>query len=83
MSAKVGTFAGTAPIAYTYGWYTCTSAVTFSTSLTAGCTEVTGETTLRFRTTTAHRGLYIMFRVTATNGLGALSVYSASSGAVR
>ncbi len=83
VSAKVGTFAGTAPIAYTYGWYTCTNAVASSTSLTAGCTEVAGETTLKFRTTTAHRGLYIMFRVTATNGLGTLSVYSASSGAVR
>jgi hypothetical protein len=42
-----------------------------------------GQTTLRLRTTTAHRGLFIVFRVTATNGLGTLSVFSASSGAVR
>jgi hypothetical protein len=68
---------------YTYGWYTCTSAAASSTSLAAGCSEVAGQTTLRLRTTTAHRGLYIVFRVTATNGLGTLSVFSASSGAVR
>ena len=68
---------------YTYGWYTCTSAVDSSTSLAAGCSEVVGETTLEFRTSTAHVGLFIIFRVTATNGLGTLSVYSASNGAVR
>ena len=83
LTAKAGTFAGSAPMTYTYGWYTCTSAVDSSTSLAAGCSEVVGQTTLRLRTTTAHRGLFIVFRVTATNGLGALSVFSASSGAVR
>ena len=83
LTAKAGTFTGTQPMTYTYGWYTCTSAAASSTSLAAGCSEVTGQTTLRLRTTTAHRGLYIVFRVTATNGLGTLSVFSASSGAVR
>ena len=82
-TAKAGTFLGTQPMTYTYNWYTCTSAVASSTTLAAGCSEISGQNLLKYRTTTADRGLYLVFRVTATNGLGTLSVYSASSGAVR
>ena len=68
---------------YTYGWYACTSAVTSSLTLAAECSEITSETALRYRATTAVLGQYLVFRVTATNDLGTLSVFSASSGAVR
>ena len=83
VKAKVGTFEGTQPMTYTYGWYACTSAVATSTTLAAGCSEITSETALRYRATTAVLGQYLVFRVTATNYLGTLSVFSASSGAVR
>jgi hypothetical protein len=83
VTAKAGTFTGTQPMTYTYGWYACTSAVASSLTLAAECSEITGQTALRYSTTTAVRGQYLVFRVTASNGLGSLSVFSASSGALR
>ena len=83
VTANAGTFTGTQPMTYTYGWYACTSAVASSLTLAAECSEITGQTALQYRTTTAVRGQYLVLRVTASNGLGTLSVFSASSGAVR
>lgn len=83
VTGRAGSFIGSQPMTYTYGWYVCPSEVASSVTLAEGCSEISGQYSLRYRTTISIRGLFLVFRVTATNGLGSLTVFSASSAAVR
>ena len=82
-TASQGTFGGSEPITYTYSWYACLSAVSSSPTLVGGCTIIDGATALRYRVSSDFRGKFLVLRVTAVNAYGNVTIYSASSGAVR
>jgi len=82
-TASQGTFGGSEPIAYTYSWYACLGAVSSSPTLVGGCTIIGGATALRYRVSSDLLGKFLLLRVTAVNAYGNVTIYSASSGAVR
>ena len=83
VTGNQGTIGGSKPITYTYGWYACLDAVSSSATLTEGCTVITGATSLKYKVATTLVGKFLVLRVTAVNTYGNVTIYSASSGAVR
>jgi len=74
---------GTATINYVYAWYSCTGATAASTTLDPRCTVIDGQTGTSYVPTVDQVGRFIVVSVTATNALGSIVHYSASSRAVR
>jgi len=74
---------GTATINYVYAWYSCTGATAASTTLDPRCTVIDGQTGTSYVPTVDQVGKFIVVSVTATNALGSIVHYSASSRAVR
>ena len=84
MSASVGSFGGSKPISLTYAWYSCSAVVSASSaSRSELCTVIPGESSTRYRPSSARVGSFIVVGVTASNTYGSSTMYSASSGAVR
>ena len=83
LSVKTGAFGGSKTIRYTYAWYACTTPVAWSSTLSAGCTEISGATASKYKLTSAALGKYMVARVTATNGYGSAVLFSASSTVVQ
>jgi hypothetical protein len=84
MSASVGSFGGSKPISLTYAWYSCSAEVSASSaSRSELCTVIPGESSTRYRPSSARVGSFIVVGVTASNTYGSSTMYSASSGAVR
>ncbi|MEY2677190.1 MAG: Stenotrophomonas phage [Actinomycetota bacterium] len=80
LTARNGTWTGTAPIAYTYKWYRCTLigkavAVTAPTSANK-CTVIAGATKSTYKLVAADKGKYVRVLVTAKNPVG--TAYSLS-----
>ena len=74
LTAKNGTWSGTAPIAYTYKWYRCTVlgktvAITVPAS-SAKCTAISGATKSTYKLAAADKGKYVRVLVTAKNAAG-------------
>ncbi len=75
LTASAGTWAGTAPISYTYAWLTCNSSG-------ASCTALSGVTASTLTLAAAQVGKTIKVTVTATNGAGSSSATSAATSVV-
>ena len=74
LTAKNGTWSGTAPIAYTYKWYRCTVvgktvAITAPAS-SAKCAAIAGGTKSTYKLANADKGKYVRVLVTAKNAAG-------------
>lgn len=82
-TATQGTFGGSKPMTTTYSWYSCLSAVSSSLTLADGCTVISGATALKYKVAATLLGRFLVIRVTVDNGYGTVTIYSASSGAVR
>lgn len=83
LTAKSGTFVGTAPMTYAYQWFACTARVSASSTLSGTCTLIGGANTSTFTITSSQRTRFLIVRVTATNAHGSAVHYSASTSAVR
>ena len=74
LTAKNGTWAGTAPIAYTYKWYRCTvvgkTATTAAPASSAKCSVIAGKTLSTYKLVAADKGKFVRVLVTATNPAG-------------
>ena len=64
-----GTWAGTAPITYTYAWQRCTPG-------TGSCTFISGETKSSYELVKADVGFQMRAEVTASNSVGKSSAFS-------
>jgi serine protease len=84
ITASAGSFGGSKPISLSYAWYSCSAVVSASSATRSDlCTVIPGETSTRYRPSSAQVGSFILVGVTAVNGYGSTTMYSASSGAVR
>lgn len=83
VTARVGRFSGTTPIAYSYQWYACLTRTTASPSLPSGCSEIAGAVNSSFTLTNAQVGRYMVVRVVATNLHGSATFFSTASIVVR
>ncbi len=74
LTAKNGTWAGTATIAYTYKWYRCTvigkTATTAAPAASAKCVVIAGKTAQTYTLAAADKGKFVRVLVTATNPAG-------------
>jgi hypothetical protein len=83
LTAKNGSWSGTAPIAYTYKWYRCsvvgkTVAITAPTS-SAKCSVISGATKSVYKLAKADKGKYVRVLVTAKNAAGTAMSLSKST----
>lgn len=72
LRARLGTWAGSSPLAYAYQWQACRRT----------CTDVAGATGTNYRLRNGDRGARIRVEVTASNALGSASAVSATAGPV-
>ena len=74
LTAKNGTWSGTAPIAYTYKWYRCTvigkTVTTAVPASSAKCVAIAGATKSTYKLVSADKGKYVRVLVTAKNAVG-------------
>ncbi len=64
----------------TYQWYGCTGLVLSAAStLDGSCTAIPGATEINYQLEREHTGEYMMVSVTARNGAGSATIYSAST----
>jgi hypothetical protein len=74
LTAKNGTWTGTAPIAYTYKWYRCTvvgkTVTTAAPASSAKCVAIAGATKSTYKLGSADKGKYVRVLVTAKNTVG-------------
>ena len=64
----------------TYQWYSCTARVTaFATALDGSCAAISGAVASSYQIDRDLTGKYIVVAVTASNGAGTSTVYSAST----
>ena len=80
--ANVGRFGGTS-LSYSYGWYVCSAPVTAGSEKKDECEPIDGASTTSLVPSPEVRGQFLVFRVTASNGIGSLMSFSASSTRVR
>jgi hypothetical protein len=78
LSATPGTWTGTS-VKVGYQWLACKAKGAVATSTPAGCTVIKGATAASFTLTKAQKGAFIRVRVTGTNALGGVSVFSATT----
>jgi subtilisin len=74
LTARTGTWTGTAPIAYAYQWLRCTNA-----TLVSACGAIAGATASTYMTATADLGRYLRVAVSATNARATVMARSAAS----
>jgi hypothetical protein len=67
LTAKVGTWSASPAARYSYAWFACTESQTARSWVGAGCLRLAGKTSATLKLTSAHRGQYILARITATN----------------
>ena len=72
LSVSTGSWEGTPPLSYTYGWETCNSSGT-------SCKKIIGALASSYRTTPSEAGETLRAIVTATNSAGAKSATSAAT----
>jgi hypothetical protein len=68
-------------LTYTYRWFSCSSGGVASSSLPAGCSTLSA-TTLGYVPVSANRGKHLRLAVTANNGVGSTTHWSAATAAV-
>jgi alpha-tubulin suppressor-like RCC1 family protein len=83
LTVRSGTLSGSKPVAYAYQWYTCTRSTTVANVLPEACTAIAGANSSQLRVVREYRFTYLVVRVTATNPVSSLILYSASSSVVR
>jgi subtilisin family serine protease len=74
MSARNGTWSGTAPITYTQQWQRCPSATTLT-----GCADIPGATAMTYPPAAADVGKYLRVTFTATNARSSVIARSAAT----
>jgi Big-like domain-containing protein/uncharacterized protein DUF1565 len=75
LSATLGTWLGSTPMTYSFGWVRCGS--------TGGnCSPVSGTTSATYATTSADAGSTIRVTVNATNGAGSATATSAATAVI-
>lgn len=83
LTTSDGTWSGAPAPTLTYGWALCSAAVaTPSTTLAANCSVIPGATAATWAITADAVGKFVVGAVTATNSLGATTVWTASTAAV-
>lgn len=83
LTAQKGTWIGSpSTITYAYAWVVCNSAGLKSSTLPAGCSYITGATTLTHTLTLAQLYKYIRVRVAATNSTSTTYLFSATTAQV-
>jgi hypothetical protein len=86
LTAKPGTWTGSATIRYTDQWYTCTKVIKSSAKITkvpSTCKVIAKATSASFKLTTKQKKTYVAVLVTATNGAGKTKVLSATTALVK
>lgn len=80
LSAANDQWEGTPAPTKTYQWYGCTSVVAaFSSTLDGSCSAITGATETTYQIERDRTGQYLMVSITARNGAGVATIYSAST----
>lgn len=83
LTGAKGDWAGTPTIAYANSWYACSNQVPEArTTISGGCTAITGATSAIFTPTLAQERKFLVFGVSATNGTATKTYFSASTDAV-
>jgi hypothetical protein len=85
VTAVAGRWTGTAPIVYTYQWYSCKAAS--KKVLTTGkaapkCTLIKKATKSAFKITKTEKGTFLAVMVTAANRVGKSVIFTATVGKV-
>ncbi|NBU31551.1 MAG: leucine-rich repeat domain-containing protein [Actinobacteria bacterium] len=86
LTAKPGTWAGTAPFTYTYQWYSCKKSVRSvvkTGKVPSGCTAISGAIKSSFKLTAKQKKAFISALISADNGAKNVKVLTASVGAVK
>jgi len=86
LTAKPGTWTGTAPITYTYQWYNCkksVKAVVKTGTVPSGCSAISGATKSTFKVTAKQKKAFIVVLVSAKNSAKTVKVVTSSVGAVK
>ena len=84
LRATSGSFSGSGPISYAYAWYSCSGRVSsVSSVLRSGCALISGVQTSSILIGSAQRGSYLLVAITATNGAGSVTRYSATSSIIK
>ena len=83
VEASNGTWTGFPAPTFEYNWYRCAQSVaTKSSTLSDGCTEISGATAKTYTPVTADSANYLVVKVTAVQGSNRVSVFSPSSNLV-
>ena len=75
LSASAGTWSGSTPMTYSYGWVRCASSG-------GNCSPISGATSLRYAAASAQTGSTLRVTVTATNSAGSTTATSAATAVV-
>jgi hypothetical protein len=75
LSASSGSWGGSLPISYAYGWARCDSSG-------SGCAAIKGAGSPTYKLTSSDVGHSVRVKVTASNSAGSASVFSAQTGVV-
>ncbi|MFM2384449.1 MAG: hypothetical protein RL166_323, partial [Actinomycetota bacterium] len=80
LTASNDQWEATPPPTKTYQWYGCTSVVpAFSSVLDGSCTAISGATETTYQIERDRTGQFLMVAITASNGAGTATIYSAST----
>ncbi len=83
LTARFGSWSGTAPIAYTYKWYRCVAKGTVATKglplASTKCSVISGATKSVYKLAKADKGKYVRVLVTAKNAAGTAMSLSKST----
>lgn len=85
MTVAPGLWNGTAPISYTYQWYSCK--VANKRVLTTGnaapkCSAIKKATKASFKLTTKQKGSYLAVKITGANRVGSSVIFTATAGKI-
>jgi uncharacterized repeat protein (TIGR02543 family) len=85
MTVASGLWNGTAPISYTYQWYSCK--VANKRVLTTGnaapkCSAIKKATKASFKLTTKQKGSYLAVKITGANRVGSSVIFTATAGKI-
>lgn len=83
LQVRLASLTGSKPVAYAYQWYSCTRATVAVDALPGVCTAIAGANSSTLRVGREHRLTYLAVGVTATNPVGSLIHYSASTGSIK
>ena len=86
LTATRGSWTGTAPLVYSYQWYTCSKvnkSLIRGSKLPVGCKVISGATKSTFKLSAKQLKLNILVLITATNAAGKSKIITASIGTVK